>query len=273
VIYCQNRKKVQEYAAVSLVVKQAKDHSQMLDAEMCTICGDESSVHRRQSLHSQESDGSSGRDSSLFQHCAICLEAFRVGEEVSWSKILMDCNHTYHSACIREWLYRSPGCPCCRTSFIHPNDLTVNCCFFGAKASKSRWYEKRDKIISKRSRGEFCIVHGLMIPSDELSDGGGEEEHDSDADIGTAVPSLGGEEEELCNEILHTTSSPAEECNEIANSQDKLCFPILIPPEIDLECQGSNEVQQIRSRSGFVDGRYERKVFKNTDIASKIFHN
>jgi len=238
----------------------------MLDGEMCTLCVDESGVHRRQSFQSQES-GSSGRDSSLFQHCAICLEAFNVGEEVSWSKILMDCNHTYHRACITEWLYRSPGCPCCRTSFIHPNDLTVNCCFFGAKASKARWYKKRDKIISKRSRGEFCIVHGLMIPSDELSDDGGEEHHDSDADVGTVVPSIGGEEKEGNNELLQT-----EECNEIANAQDELCFPIPIPPEVDLERQGSDEVQQIISRRGaLVDGRYERNVFKNTDIVSKVF--
>ena len=244
----------------------------MLDGEMCTLCVDESGVHRRQSFQSQES-GSSGRDSSLFQHCAICLEAFNVGEEVSWSKILMDCNHTYHRACITEWLYQSPGCPCCRTSFIHPNDLTVNCCFFGARASKARWYKKRDKIISKRSHGEFCIVHGLMFPSDELSDDGGEENHDSDADISTAVPSIGGEEEEGSNTFLPATSSPAEECNQIANTQDELCFPIPIPipSEIDLERQGS-KVQQIISRRGaHVDGIYERTVFKNTDIVSKVF--
>jgi HRD ubiquitin ligase complex, ER membrane component len=109
---------------------------------------------------------SSGQASSDFQHCVICQEAYVVGEEVSWSKILLNCNHAYHPACIREWLMRNAGCPCCRSSFIHPNDLKVYFCF-GAKLAKARWMERKNQIIERRAQGEFCVEHGLIFPSQE----------------------------------------------------------------------------------------------------------
>lgn len=166
VFYFHNWQNLQERGIESLITKEAKDHSQLQDIEMCIVCDEESSSgNRTQSLESQNIlENYSRQNSALFQHCAICLEAFTVGEEVSWSKILLDCNHTYHRGCIREWLSCSPVCPCCRTSFIHRKDLTANVCLFGGKAAKTRWNKKREKIVSRRAQGEFCTMHGLKFP-------------------------------------------------------------------------------------------------------------
>lgn len=34
--------------------------------------------------------------------CPVCLDAFRVGEEVTWSK-LQHCRHVFHYECILPW--------------------------------------------------------------------------------------------------------------------------------------------------------------------------
>ena len=45
--------------------------------------------------------------------CPICLEKYEVDDMVSWSAS-QDCRHVFHYECIREWLLRRIGCPCCR---------------------------------------------------------------------------------------------------------------------------------------------------------------
>ncbi|GMH20912.1 hypothetical protein Nepgr_022754 [Nepenthes gracilis] len=42
--------------------------------------------------------------------CAICLEEFEVGTEVT----KMPCRHIYHGRCILKWLERTHFCPSCR---------------------------------------------------------------------------------------------------------------------------------------------------------------
>jgi Ring finger domain len=49
--------------------------------------------------------------------CTICLEAFQVGDNVSWSTD-PTCGHVFHHSCIREWLLRRVACPCCRTVLL-----------------------------------------------------------------------------------------------------------------------------------------------------------
>eukprot|EP00541_Cyclophora_tenuis_P000417 CAMPEP_0116543930 /NCGR_PEP_ID=MMETSP0397-20121206/1835_1 /TAXON_ID=216820 /ORGANISM="Cyclophora tenuis, Strain ECT3854" /LENGTH=525 /DNA_ID=CAMNT_0004068085 /DNA_START=93 /DNA_END=1670 /DNA_ORIENTATION=- len=52
--------------------------------------------------------------------CVICLEAFRVGDVVTWSKD-MDCRHVFHKECLMEWL-NLPGhddCPSCRCKILY----------------------------------------------------------------------------------------------------------------------------------------------------------
>ena len=58
--------------------------------------------------------------------CMICLEPFRVGNTVSWSKRQL-CPHVFHTDCIMPWLLekRNDDCPTCRTqlmSFIQLHD-------------------------------------------------------------------------------------------------------------------------------------------------------
>ncbi|KAI4344230.1 hypothetical protein L6164_011480 [Bauhinia variegata] len=42
--------------------------------------------------------------------CAVCLEAFRVGETL----IHLPCAHRFHSKCLEPWLENNTHCPCCR---------------------------------------------------------------------------------------------------------------------------------------------------------------
>lgn len=164
VLYFYNQEKWRQHATDSLIVKKVQEHSQ--------VQNDIRGSSRRRSLRSNLSrsrlnSSFSRQSSSEFQHCAICLEAYTVGEDVSWSKILLDCKHAYHPACIKEWLMRNAGCPCCRSSFIHPNDLKVHF-FFGAKSAKARWIEQKNQIIARRAQGEFCVEHGLIFPSESM---------------------------------------------------------------------------------------------------------
>lgn len=45
--------------------------------------------------------------------CAVCLEAFRVGEKC---RLLPICKHSFHADCVDAWLLQTPFCPMCRTS-------------------------------------------------------------------------------------------------------------------------------------------------------------
>jgi hypothetical protein len=49
--------------------------------------------------------------------CCICLERFRVQDQVAWSPNPR-CNHVYHHACIRDWLLRKTDCPYCRETVL-----------------------------------------------------------------------------------------------------------------------------------------------------------
>ena len=49
--------------------------------------------------------------------CAICLEKYISGDEVSFSR---QCCHMFHKECITEWLLRKECCPYCRLQFFIP---------------------------------------------------------------------------------------------------------------------------------------------------------
>ncbi|KDP44985.1 hypothetical protein JCGZ_01485 [Jatropha curcas] len=61
-------------------------------------------------------DGGGGDEGT----CAICLGEFEEGEEL---RILPECMHSYHVACIDMWLYSHSNCPVCRTDAISPQLL------------------------------------------------------------------------------------------------------------------------------------------------------
>lgn len=59
-------------------------------------------------LEKQTFRGTAGGRGST--ECAICLEGFQDGEEVS----VLPCSHGFHPHCITKWLRRSNMCPLCR---------------------------------------------------------------------------------------------------------------------------------------------------------------
>eukprot|EP00536_Pseudo-nitzschia_multiseries_P017649 jgi/Psemu1/225999/e_gw1.1703.2.1 len=59
-------------------------------------------------------DNDNDDDDARFPTCSICIERFKVGDEVSFSPLADGCHHFFHHKCVREWLLRRRGCPCCR---------------------------------------------------------------------------------------------------------------------------------------------------------------
>jgi hypothetical protein len=51
-----------------------------------------------------------GELNELDQECSICLEGFITEENI----VKLDCQHTFHSKCIKQWLQKELICPNCR---------------------------------------------------------------------------------------------------------------------------------------------------------------
>lgn len=73
--------------------------------------------------------------------CQICIEPYKVGEKVSWSKTCA-CMHHFHYECIIPWLDLHDECPVCRSSYVSMEDNVVE--------------DKYDKTELM-----FCATHGL----------------------------------------------------------------------------------------------------------------
>ena len=54
------------------------------------------------------------------KECCICLSVFQDNEKV---KVLIECQHAYHSECLDMWLSAHPSCPLCRASLQVSNSL------------------------------------------------------------------------------------------------------------------------------------------------------
>ena len=50
-------------------------------------------------------------NSEVSKECAVCLEKIKEGDTVS----TIDCAHTFHYSCIKEWGKYKQECPLCRT--------------------------------------------------------------------------------------------------------------------------------------------------------------
>ena len=53
-----------------------------------------------------------GLSSMLLSQCAICLEDFKVGDNVN----IFRCQHSFHKGCFAEWSRVKMNCPICRLS-------------------------------------------------------------------------------------------------------------------------------------------------------------
>ncbi|CAL4954678.1 unnamed protein product [Urochloa decumbens] len=57
----------------------------------------------------------SGRAADADAMCSICLSEYRDGEML---RVMPECRHGFHVACLDAWLRRSGSCPVCRSSPI-----------------------------------------------------------------------------------------------------------------------------------------------------------
>lgn len=63
-----------------------------------------------------ESHLKSAGTSYSVQMCSICLEEYKVGDEIAWSRN-DNCHHAFHKDCIIEWLVNHQNCPICRNKY------------------------------------------------------------------------------------------------------------------------------------------------------------
>ena len=52
----------------------------------------------------------SNDEEKLLNECTICIEKYKKHEKI----ITLDCNHEFHSKCIKKWLNLKKSCPNCR---------------------------------------------------------------------------------------------------------------------------------------------------------------
>jgi len=63
--------------------------------------------------------GSSAASMELYttKSCFICLERYKVGESIVWSKN-KECCHSFHENCMVRWLIDHDDCPLCRKDYL-----------------------------------------------------------------------------------------------------------------------------------------------------------
>lgn len=103
--------------------------------------------------------------------CVICLDAFQVGDVVSWSRFSEDCYHVFHADCIGPWLEgkRQDECPSCRNRLLleDPQDPVKQQPVGQLKTSSSDEEEGGNGSFEEEHEDEdqdsfFVIVHGLV---------------------------------------------------------------------------------------------------------------
>ena len=60
---------------------------------------------------------SSASSLSSPKSCPICMEPYKAGDEIAWSKN-ESCAHAFHLDCIASWLMRNDDCPMCRQDYL-----------------------------------------------------------------------------------------------------------------------------------------------------------
>ena len=53
-------------------------------------------------------------DNLLLDECSICLEKYVQNDKI----MSLECNHSFHDACIKLWLKNNNTCPQCRENII-----------------------------------------------------------------------------------------------------------------------------------------------------------
>ncbi len=62
--------------------------------------------------------------------CPICLEEYKEGDDICWSKN-KNCPHAFHLDCMAEWLIENDECPMCRENYLEDLDERCYDCDYG----------------------------------------------------------------------------------------------------------------------------------------------
>ena len=93
-----------------------------LDELIGVVVGDDqprNTVTRSYTLAKMPYDESTFKKWLGVSDCAICLNQFQDGDKVA--PLHCSIKHVFHTACIQEWLKRSPVCPLCKAQ-IDPTE-------------------------------------------------------------------------------------------------------------------------------------------------------
>ena len=86
--------------------------------------------------------------------CPICIEPFRIGEQVAWSG-LGNCRHVFHYECILPWaVLGNVQCPVCRERFWSRKHPCIRC------------HNSGTGNHSEMRQSRFCVQHGLISPQE-----------------------------------------------------------------------------------------------------------
>lgn len=120
------------------------------------------SVDNDDSLSTIENGGSDDRLT-----CSICLEPYRINDDVSWSKSLI-CRHVFHRHCIEQWLMKHKECPYCRCRYLGDDAVNDEQVVEGHHILSQF---RRKEVVSNPAScpktvadsAKFCITHGLLM--------------------------------------------------------------------------------------------------------------
>jgi hypothetical protein len=122
--------------------------------------------------------------------CIICLEPFRVGDTVAWSKqstVSRDkaeerpCLHVFHHDCIVPWLAnpKHDDCPACRSIILQNNPEEIGLEDMNLEAPSSTPFVIMGGLVSRVRRASYSLIgQSVDVSAAEYAD----DDSDEDAD-------------------------------------------------------------------------------------------
>ena len=71
----------------------------------------EQDLQRQEDVHITVPSELYSKTDKRWTECSICTETFKDNDFVS----TLNCNHLFHTKCIKEWGHYNPSCPICKT--------------------------------------------------------------------------------------------------------------------------------------------------------------